>query len=173
MITSNGWLDVILYCCTRRIVLFSDNPGDMDNGIETFRTPWMRSDVFGTQTTCEHMPTPFPSGRVSLEEPMVVLPDKPYKRQDSSEAIEIYGGQATIAAHQTVTISSTPMTAEQRRIAESGYQGNKRRSQLWPFERMDNGNKSKDETTRPGTPSSSVNEYDIDNLEFNTKPEGF
>lgn len=173
MITSNGWLDVILYCCTRRIVLFSDTPGDMDNGIETFQTPWMRGDVFGTQTTCEHMPTPFPSGRVSLEEPMVVLPDKPYKRQDSSEAMEIFGGKAGIAAQQTVTISSTPMTAEQRRIAESGYQGNKRRSQLWPCESVDDGSQSRDETTRPGTPSSSVAEYEIESLQFDTKPAGF
>ena len=51
MITSNGWLDVILYVLTRRITLFSDDPPD-DNGIETFRAPWMTGDVFGTETRC-------------------------------------------------------------------------------------------------------------------------
>ena len=171
MITSNGWLDVLLYCLTRRITLFSDQAPDLDNGIETFRTPWMRGDVFGTETRCEAMPTSTsPSGRVSLEEPMVVLPDKPYKREDSTHDLDNLG-QVTISTHQTIEISSVPMTPAQLRIAESGYQGNnKRRSELWP--ESDDGHKSKDGHTRPGTPTSSV-EYEIENLEFNTKPAGF
>jgi hypothetical protein len=168
MITSNGWLDVLLYCLTRRITLFSDEPPNADNGIETFRTPWMR-DVFGTETTCEHIPnSPNQSSRVSLEEPMVVMDSKPYKREDSSDAL----GQVTISTQQTVHVSSVPMTPAQRAIAESGYQkGGKRRSEIWPLESDDGMCKSKD-VTRPTTPTSSV-EYEIESLEFKTKPSGF
>lgn len=40
MITSNGWLDVLLYTLTRRIMVFSDAPPPDDNGIETFALFW-------------------------------------------------------------------------------------------------------------------------------------
>jgi hypothetical protein len=40
MITSNGWLDVLLYTLTRRIMIFSDEPPPDDNGIDTFSTFW-------------------------------------------------------------------------------------------------------------------------------------
>lgn len=40
MITSNGWLDVLLYTLTRRIMIFSDKPPSDDNGIDTFSTFW-------------------------------------------------------------------------------------------------------------------------------------
>ncbi|KAF2867883.1 G protein-coupled glucose receptor regulating Gpa2-domain-containing protein [Massariosphaeria phaeospora] len=40
MITSNGWLDVLLYTLTRRIMIFSDEPPPDDNGIETFAAFW-------------------------------------------------------------------------------------------------------------------------------------
>jgi hypothetical protein len=40
MITSNGWLDVLLYTCTRRIMIFSDEPPADDNGFDTFSTFW-------------------------------------------------------------------------------------------------------------------------------------
>lgn len=40
MITSNGWLDVLLYTCTRRIMIFSDEPPADNNGIDTFATFW-------------------------------------------------------------------------------------------------------------------------------------
>lgn len=40
MITSNGWLDVLLYTLTRRIMVFSDEPPADDNGIDTFATFW-------------------------------------------------------------------------------------------------------------------------------------
>jgi hypothetical protein len=55
MITSNGWLDVLLYTLTRRILLFSDEP-PADNGIETFSTLWSKAPIFGTETVCEHVP---------------------------------------------------------------------------------------------------------------------
>jgi hypothetical protein len=40
MITSNGWLDVLLYTCTRRIMIFSDEPPADSNGFETFTAPF-------------------------------------------------------------------------------------------------------------------------------------
>ena len=40
MITSNGWLDVLLYTLTRRIMVFSDEPPPDDNGIDTFAAFW-------------------------------------------------------------------------------------------------------------------------------------
>ncbi|KAH3912283.1 hypothetical protein HBI56_005530 [Parastagonospora nodorum] len=40
MITSNGWLDVLLYTLTRRIMIFSDEPPPDDNGFDTFSTFW-------------------------------------------------------------------------------------------------------------------------------------
>jgi hypothetical protein len=40
MITSNGWLDVLLYTLTRRIMIFSDEPPEDDNGIDTFSAFW-------------------------------------------------------------------------------------------------------------------------------------
>lgn len=43
MITSNGWLDVLLYTLTRRIMVFSDEPPPDDNGIDTFAAFWSES----------------------------------------------------------------------------------------------------------------------------------
>jgi hypothetical protein len=40
MITSNGWLDVLLYTLTRRIMIFSDEPPAENIGIDTFATFW-------------------------------------------------------------------------------------------------------------------------------------
>lgn len=40
MITSNGWLDVLLYTLTRRIMIFSDEPPSDDNGIDNFVAFW-------------------------------------------------------------------------------------------------------------------------------------
>jgi hypothetical protein len=55
MITSNGWLDVVLYSMTRRIMLFSDDPPSDSYGIETFQMPFGGGTTprFGTKTTCE------------------------------------------------------------------------------------------------------------------------
>lgn len=50
MITSNGWLDVILYALTRKILIFSDDPPPEDCGIGTFQLPWECPSRFGTFT---------------------------------------------------------------------------------------------------------------------------
>lgn len=54
MITSNGWLDVLLYTLTRRIMIFSDEPPADDNGIDTFSAFWAESGKrFGAACTVE------------------------------------------------------------------------------------------------------------------------
>ncbi|KAF1834157.1 hypothetical protein BDW02DRAFT_347409 [Decorospora gaudefroyi] len=54
MITSNGWLDVLLYTCTRRIMIFSDEPPPDQNGIDTFSTFWIEKPKrFGGECTVE------------------------------------------------------------------------------------------------------------------------
>ncbi|KAF3045503.1 hypothetical protein E8E12_008538 [Didymella heteroderae] len=54
MITSNGWLDVLLYTCTRRIMIFSDEPPSDDNGFDTFSPFWKDKPTrFGGETTIE------------------------------------------------------------------------------------------------------------------------
>jgi hypothetical protein len=68
MITSNGWLDVLLYTMTRRIMLFSDSPPPDSCGIETFSMPFSGPTFrrFGTKTTCEfsgESPKQSPGGR--------------------------------------------------------------------------------------------------------------
>ncbi|CAO2657382.1 Nn.00g035080.m01.CDS01 [Neocucurbitaria sp. VM-36] len=56
MITSNGWLDVLLYTCTRRIMIFSDEPPPDNNGIDTFATFWTEKPKrFGGECTVEAM----------------------------------------------------------------------------------------------------------------------
>jgi hypothetical protein len=57
MITSNGWLDVLLYTLTRRIMLFSEDPALDSCGIENnFTVPFSggTGKRFGTKTTCEY-----------------------------------------------------------------------------------------------------------------------
>ncbi|KAF2192590.1 hypothetical protein K469DRAFT_553402 [Zopfia rhizophila CBS 207.26] len=61
MITSNGWLDVLLYTLTRRIMIFSDEPPADDNGIDTFSAFWSESGKrFGAATTIEATPSDRP-----------------------------------------------------------------------------------------------------------------
>lgn len=53
MITSNGWLDVLLYTYTRRIMIFSDEPPSDGNGFDTFSPFWDKPTRFGGETTIE------------------------------------------------------------------------------------------------------------------------
>jgi hypothetical protein len=55
IMTSNGWLDVLLYTCTRRIMIFSDEPPSDENGIDTFAAFWAtdHSKRFGGECTVE------------------------------------------------------------------------------------------------------------------------
>ena len=53
MITSNGWLDVVLYCLTRRALIFGSEVGDESvRALDTFN--WSPSGgAFGNRTTIE------------------------------------------------------------------------------------------------------------------------
>jgi hypothetical protein len=55
MITSNGFLDVLVYSLTRRISLFSNEKAAEANGIETCTVPFFgnRNNPFGTVTVIE------------------------------------------------------------------------------------------------------------------------
>jgi hypothetical protein len=56
LITSNGWLDVLLYTLTRRIMIFSDAPPPDDAGIDSFAAFWAAGDSttrFGAECTVE------------------------------------------------------------------------------------------------------------------------
>lgn len=79
MITSNGWLDVLLYTCTRRIMIFSDEPPVDANGFDTFAPFWQeKATRFGGETTIEALHSrrnrrnasrsAIPSGRGSLDD---------------------------------------------------------------------------------------------------------
>jgi hypothetical protein len=89
MITSNGWLDVLLYTVTRRIMIFSDEPPDDDNGIDTFSAFWADSGKrFGAAVKIEadHQNRPMPQPqrrptRIRAGRGLVSLPSK----NDSSD----------------------------------------------------------------------------------------
>lgn len=57
MVTSNGWIDVLVYSLTRRISLLGHDPPPEDCGIATFAMPFwtdpLSSGRFGTVTTIE------------------------------------------------------------------------------------------------------------------------
>ncbi|EOA81393.1 uncharacterized protein SETTUDRAFT_157327 [Exserohilum turcica Et28A] len=54
IIASSGWLDVLLYTCTRRIMIFSDEPPPDENGMDTFSAFWIEQPTrFGGECTVE------------------------------------------------------------------------------------------------------------------------
>jgi hypothetical protein len=138
IITSNGWMDVLLYTMTRRITLFSDEPPLTDNGIESFFIPWKR-DNFGTETTCEYVPDPLsptnarafgyqthddsPSGSSHGErngtQELVYMKDKPYRQQGTNDLL----GFVSITEKTTVEVKSEPMTRLQRREVKAMKEG--------------------------------------------------
>ncbi|KAF2400316.1 hypothetical protein EJ06DRAFT_426026 [Trichodelitschia bisporula] len=120
MITSNGWLDVILYSITRRIMLFSDEPPPDTGGLETFRVPWGGKDPFGTETRCEYVPDS-PEGEV------IFFVDKSYggmpgTLDDRGAGLAINSpdplGFVNIKQHTTVEVRSHPMTEEEKAAAK-------------------------------------------------------
>jgi hypothetical protein len=171
MITSNGWADVLLYTLTRRIMLFSDEPPTCDNGIESFGTPWSTHPTFGTKTFCEHVPdTP--------DTELVYLADKPNQKGNVHDLLAFSKMKRTT----TVEVKSEPMTDQERHAAQRIRDG----SAVQGFEYMnaDNdrdeagstrqlwiGNGSGEDVSRGLTPLSES--YDMESLEFKTKPAGF
>jgi hypothetical protein len=114
MITSNGWLDVLLYTVTRRIMIFSDEPPADDNGFDTFSTFWTAQPRrFGGEGTVSAQSTR-PRGRSR-----VTLPS----RSESSEDLCMVMGGKDIKLVTTTEVKSEPagpedyqeMEAEKRR----------------------------------------------------------
>lgn len=54
-ITSNGWLDVIMYALTRQVLIFRADPPSLDDmGLDTFGGMWdAKNSLFGTTTRIE------------------------------------------------------------------------------------------------------------------------
>lgn len=137
MITSNGWMDVLLYTLTRRIALFSDTPPFMDNGIESFFIPWKRGN-FGTTATCEHVPDPLSSsnardygyqthhgslggssrGEANTSQELSYM-HKSYQQQGTNNHL----GFINITEKTTVEVKSEPMTHSQRRTVKAMKEG--------------------------------------------------
>lgn len=106
MITSNGWLDVLLYTLTRRIMVFSDEPPPDDNGFDTFAPFWaMPASRFGASCQIEaeapiskHRP-----GRSTISLP----------RSDSSEDLCGVGmGKMDIKMVTTTKVTNEPAMPE-------------------------------------------------------------
>jgi hypothetical protein len=69
MITSNGWLDVLLYTLTRRIMIFSDEPPPDNNGFDTFSTFWAtKPKRFGGECTISAHGVAIPSANESSDD---------------------------------------------------------------------------------------------------------
>ncbi|KAF2436686.1 hypothetical protein EJ08DRAFT_156988 [Tothia fuscella] len=181
MITSNGWMDVLLYTLTRRIMLFSDESPTTDNGIESFGTPWSTQPMFGTETLCEYVPdTPRENGKGGFQKSgrdLFIMDDKPWHSTKKNGQLLAF---ASIGKEITVEVTSEPMTPQQKSVSQriregATVAGNHSREddtndegstkQLWSAGR------SSDDAERVLTPLSE--HHDIDSLEFRTKPAGF
>jgi hypothetical protein len=178
-------------------MLFSDEPPSTDNGIESFGTPWTRKDPFGTETRCEYVPdTPRGNGYKTQDSELTYIVDKPYRQRGTNDLL----GFVTITEKTTVEVTSEPMSAADRLAAkriregvnsisglEAGESSSKSRTasvgdrdrdgtsstrQLWSGSNSSNGDDlGASASGRVLTPRSP--DYDLESLEFRTKPAGF
>lgn len=103
MITSNGWLDVLLYSLTRRVLLFGpEMPDETGGALETFR---LRPDqAYGTTTTIEASNMGRrPSSRRKTPGEL------PHSRHESTE--ELFGLQG-VKTETTVVVRTETMELE-------------------------------------------------------------
>lgn len=109
MITSNGWLDALLYVSTRKVMIFSDAPPPEDAGIDTFASPfWGAESRFGTTTTISAVARKRSSagGRQGLSR----LGSGPHSRQGSMDELVEYEISAEgVMKNTVVQIRSEPM----------------------------------------------------------------
>lgn len=144
MITSNGWLDVLVYSLTRRISLLGGEPPGEDCGIETFTLPFFaggKDPRFGTITTIEATGP----GAVSAHEPKgsVFKIHEAHDSQDSTDRSRCASQQSTygsmvglwdargsggkngVHTETTVEIMSEPLEQhEMQALARGNYQMN-------------------------------------------------
>ncbi|KAL6705822.1 hypothetical protein ACN47E_006282 [Coniothyrium glycines] len=121
MITSNGWLDVLLYTCTRRIMIFSDEPPSDNNGIDTFATFWTdKPKRFGHEITVEatHARQNWRPGRSR-----VTLPSGSESSDDLCSA-----GMKDIKLVTTTQVTSEPALPEDFEEMEADLRRNRPRS---------------------------------------------
>lgn len=103
MITSNGWLDVLLYTLTRRIMIFSDEPPAENNGFDTFAPFWAApARRFGGECTVSAQTTrPRGRSRVTLQS----------STESSEDLFSIKGGK-DIKLVTTTEVKSEPLTPQ-------------------------------------------------------------
>ncbi|EDU50152.1 G protein-coupled receptor Git3 [Pyrenophora tritici-repentis] len=112
IMVSNGWLDVLLYTCTRRIMIFSDEPPADGDGMDTFAAFWIsKPKRFGGECTIEAM---HPPARARRARSRVTLPSS------SNSCDELFGsGSTDIKLVTTMHITSEPAQPEDYEAMEA------------------------------------------------------
>ena len=108
-ITSCGWLDVLLYVCTRRVLVFSQSPPARDDfGFDTlgFRHG---GQFFGITTTIEGPLTRKPRSRRKSRDHLGRMFPKSLRRRRSDEDYFAYAAGGVIATKTTVEVSTGPI----------------------------------------------------------------
>jgi len=150
MITSNGWLDVLLYTVTRRIMIFSDEPPADSNGIDTFATFWTEKPRrFGGETTIQALH----SHKRSRARSRVTLPSS----SDSSDDLCFSVSGKDIKLVTTTEVRSEPAAPEDYEEMELEQRKKRPRSPLgrWSEDTSRSQNldfKTEDLGSRTGTP---------------------
>lgn len=110
MITSNGWLDVLLYTLTRRIALFSDEAPEDATGLEGFTIPFIgEGSRFGTTTVIEG---PRRKGSATFTKKPSLAHSRAPSEQSSQDFFFGYDG---VKQSTTVQVRSEPVELEDRR----------------------------------------------------------
>jgi hypothetical protein len=150
MITSNGWLDVLLYTLTRRIMIFSDEPPADSNGIDTFATFWTEKPRrFGGETTISALH----SHKRSRARSRVTLPSS----SDSSDDLCFSVSGKDIKLVTTTEVRSEPAAPEDYEEMELEQRKKRPRSPLGRWSEDTSGSHNLDFKTeefgsRTGTP---------------------
>ncbi|KAF1949163.1 integral membrane protein-like protein [Byssothecium circinans] len=110
MITSNGWLDVLLYTLTRRIMVFSDEPPPDDNGFDTFAAFWEPPPSrFGGTCKIEAEP---PTPRLGRHRPFGSLASLPIRTDSTDDLCGLPMGKGDIKLVTTTQVTSEPALPE-------------------------------------------------------------
>jgi hypothetical protein len=170
VITSNGWIDVLLYTLTRRIMLFSDDPPADLSGIETFSMPFSGPAFrrFGNQTTCE-----FSGGSSPRQRPSLWKGRSDLESQKNHQSLVTYSSTSnlfdTYSPSTRHSFSSPKLKSEVLSIAVNTTTSYEVRSEpLVELEDMREAQSMKRGAARPESPLKL--EYDV---EFETKPQGW
>lgn len=112
MITSNGWLDVLVYTMTRRIMIFSDEPPPEAYGVDTFSTPfWGDShNRLRVTTTIEA------TARLSKGRGHMALYSRPPSRNGSTD--DLVNAQKGIGLKEIMTVTTTEVRSDPAELAD-------------------------------------------------------